>query len=157
MKERRDRRDRPPLATDRRHPRGVTNVLRNQVGGQLTDLQQVVVDLTRQLAAATKENRILARDRGRLQELLAQAELLKVQRSDAESRWRASMKEREQLERARRALEAERVELAEQCVRLEHALAHERAAMESARAEIACLEEQVEQLHSIVAMLTSDD
>jgi len=157
MRDRRDRRDGQTLGADHRQPRGVTNVLRSQLGGQLTDLQQVVVDLTRQLAAATKENRILARDRGRLQELLAQAELLKVQRSDADSRWRASMQEREQLEEARRALEAERIEITEHCARLEHALAHQRAAMESARAEIACLEEQVEQLHSIVAMLTSDD
>jgi chromosome segregation ATPase len=135
----------------------VTNVLRSQLGGQITDLQQVVVDLTRQLAEATKENRGLARDRNRVQELLAQADLLKVQHTDAQSRWRASLQEREQLEESRRGLEAEKIELAEHCARLEHALAHERAATEAARAEIACLEEQVEQLHSIVAMLRRED
>lgn len=131
--------------------------LRQKVGDHLADARRIIAQLRRDLDDSRAETRELARDRDRLQRARVQIDVLGLERTAAESQARASRLEQKQAEELLCAAEQANRHFAERCERLERALAREREEIDAARLETHCLEEQMEQLQSIVDMLTGEN
>jgi regulator of replication initiation timing len=128
--------------------------LRQRIADEVAGTERVVAALGRDLAQHRRENRALARDRDHLRERLAQAEVTKLEQANTESLWRASLRDRQGVEDSLRALDEENRKLRERCAELERDLAHERQRSEVAALEVACLAEQIEELETIIALLS---
>jgi chromosome segregation ATPase len=130
--------------------------LRRQVHDQLADARRVIARLRRDLEQTRAEVRELAPDRDRLQRALVQIDVLTIARDQAEAQARASRRDQTDAEQLLLDTEEDNRLLAERCEGLERALAREREEVSAAKLEIRCLEQQTEQLQSIVDMLTGE-
>ncbi len=130
--------------------------LRRKVGNQVADAMASISKLREQLDAAREENRALLADRDRLERALVRIDVLELERTEAESRVHEARLERKRLEEALTDVEDERDSLAARCEDLEALAQRERAALDEARLEIGCLEEQIDELRSIVKLLSGD-
>jgi len=145
-----------PIESARGHRAGHVASLRRRIGAELHSTEQVVSTLSRELAEYRRENRELARDRERLQERLAQVDVVRLEQADTETLWRSSLRERQRVEERLRDLEEANHRLLQQCVDLEEALNAERERADSADLEIQYLEEHIAELHSIIELLTPE-
>lgn len=130
--------------------------LRLRVAEQLDDARRAIARLRTELEASRAENEALSRDRTRLQRALVQMDLLQMEVASAEARARTCRVEYKRVEEQLADSRQDRGYLADRCATLERALARERAELDAARQEIRCLEEQMEQLRSIVALLSGE-
>ncbi len=130
--------------------------LRRRIGAELESTEQVVGSLARELAEYRQENRELSRDRERLQERLAQLDVVRLEQADTETLWRSSLRERQRVEERLRDLEAENARLLDECAALESALEAERERGDTADLEVQYLEEHIAELHSIIELLTPE-
>ena len=140
----------------RAHRSSQVATLRRRIGEELESTESVVRALSRDLAAYRRDNRELSRDHERLKERLAHLDVARLEQADTETLWRASLRERQHVEDRLRALEAQNQRLVEECAALERALAAERERSELAGMEVECLEEQIAELESIIALLTPE-
>ena len=145
-----------PREVSVRRPAAAHAVLRERVTGQLSRLEHVITELRGALETSRLENRMLTDDRDRLQEALLRADVAEIGLATAESRWRASATDERGLKSSHDRLAKENGELADRCRRFQASLAQERDEHGETKLEIACLQEQVDELQSIVALLTRD-
>ncbi|MEE8408209.1 MAG: hypothetical protein V3T05_01260 [Myxococcota bacterium] len=130
--------------------------LRQKVSDQLGDARRLIARLRSDLAESNAEKQELARDRDRLQRALVQIDVLRIERAEAESQVRTSRLEQKQTEELLCNAEEDNRHLTERCAGLERALARERADVDAARLETRCLEQQIDQMQSIVDMLSGE-
>jgi chromosome segregation ATPase len=139
-----------------RHGTSSTGLLRQKINEHLASAQRVIAALREEVSAYRRENTTLTLQRDRLQRALTKLEAMGLQRSKLEQQAQESEGRRRQLEQSQRELERDMQRLSARNERLERSLTQETEDGEVLRLEIACLEQQVEELRAIASLLSDD-
>lgn len=125
--------------------------LHRRIKGQLSTSEQLIEALKKQLAECRERNKALVQERNDLMKSIAQIDASRALRDGQEGQ--ARRQQRREADSSRQALQRENEELSRRCLELEETLADRRREAAEAVEEIACLEEQVSQLQSMVDLL----
>lgn len=131
--------------------------VRQKVGQRLREYERAIAELKNRLEASRRQARELDQEDDEHRRLQIEVELIKSQRDEAETRWQASLGECKNLQRELRDLKREHAAAVERSRLLEQAVRREREDGDTARAEVACLEEQVRQLRWMVELVVGPD
>lgn len=129
--------------------------LRQRVDGQVSNAQEYMDALRQDLARYREENERLTKQCNRLDRTELSLDVSRLELSELSSRSQADAVEKQRLETLVRTLEKENSELASRCEDLESSIVHERESRSLAKLEIRTLQEQVDQLESMVDLLSS--
>ena len=124
---------------------------------QLRVTQDVIQSLLTQIDFYRRQNQVLLEERASLLKLRSRLDELRSERGEAESEFGRLKQEQERLNVDLRDSVTAGQELSHRCALLESALASERARTAELRGVIACLEEQIDQLETMVHLLSEHE
>ena len=135
-------------------PEGLAS-LRRRVDGQVSSTQEYIDALRQDVAHFREENERLTKQCNRLSHAELSLDVARLELSELSARSQVEAVENDRLHGLLGTLEEENSDLAARCEDLESSIAHERESGRLAKIEVRTLQEQVDQLESMVDMLSS--